>query len=88
MGISGVLPGGSAPGNFAAAVTKSDTVDILPGPSRWLWVGGAGTLSVIMAGDITNTPVTFLAVPVGRIDLRVKRLMSAVTTATNVVAVF
>jgi hypothetical protein len=41
-----------------------------------------------MAGDITNTPVTFLSVPVGRIDLRVKRLMSAVTTATNVVAVF
>lgn len=84
---SGVLPGGNAPGANAVALTKSDT-DALLVPSRWLWVGGTGDVTVIMEYDNTNTPVTFKAVPVGRLDVRIKYLMSTNTTATNIVAVF
>lgn len=86
LGNSGVIPGGNAPGISATVVTKSDTVNIVPGPSRWLWIGSAGTLTVLMEND--TVPVQFLAVPVGRLDLRVKRVYASGSSAASIVAVF
>jgi hypothetical protein len=70
----------------AIPVTKSDTADIAPGfVADALWIGtpGTGTLSVVMEDGKT---VDFAGVPVGKIDLAVRRVMSTGTNATNIVA--
>lgn len=70
----------------ALPVTKSDTADIATGfVSDALWIGtpGDGTLAVIMDDGKT---ASFVGVPVGKIDLCVKRVLSAGTGATNIVA--
>lgn len=79
--------GGSFEGSAsrAVAVTPHDTND-LANVSRALWVGGAGNVAVILAGD--SSAVTFTGVPAGTLlPLRVKRVMSTNTTATTIVAV-
>jgi len=76
------------PAGYAAAVTPSDT-DNLAQITRKIYIGGTGNLAVIMTGDVTNTPVVFSALPVGTVlDIRVKRVMSTDTTATNIVALW
>ncbi len=86
---SGVMPGGDAPAFNAVAVVPHNTNNILPCAARALWVGGTGTLTVIMAGDDSNTPVLFSAVPAGVwMPIQVKRVNSTGTTATLIVAVF
>lgn len=69
----------------AIAVTPADGSDIA-NVSRAIWVGGAGNLAVILAGD--TSAVTFTGVPAGTmLPLRVKRVMSTNTTATSIVAI-
>jgi hypothetical protein len=64
----------------ATAVTTSDSTDV---KFRALWVGGAGNLSVVMAGGQT---VTFNSVPAGTLMyLSVTRVRATSTTATNIV---
>ncbi len=83
----------SDPADSAVAVSKSDTNDIdgntfnrmTSRACRSLYVGGTGDLKVTMAD---GSVVTFTAVPVGIFPIRVKQLWSAVTSATNVVALF
>ena len=71
------------PAAYAAAVTPSDTVD-LTNETRALYVGGAGDLSVeTIAG---NTITLAGAVAGSVIPIRVKRVNSTNTTATNIVA--
>jgi hypothetical protein len=68
------------------AVTPADGV-LLPTTTRMIWVGGAGNLSVLLAGD--NEPVTLDGVPAGTmLPLRVHRVMATNTTATNIVALW
>lgn len=63
----------------AVAVTPSDTVPLTK-PSRGLWVGGVGNLSVQMLDGQT---AVFTAVPAGTLlKLRCKRVNSTNTTAT------
>lgn len=74
----------TTPATKAVAVTPSDT-DELATVSRALYVGGAGNLSLILAGD--SSAVTFTGVPAGTIlPFRVKQVKSTSTTATAIVA--
>jgi len=56
-------------------------------PTRYLYVGAAGSVTVIMAGDASQTPVTFAAVPAGTL---LPIAVSAVTVAAGggIVALF
>lgn len=73
----------SDPGKFGEAVTPSD-VTSLSNPARSLYVGGTGSLSVVMYGD--GATVTFAAVPVGIFPIQITRVNASGTTATNIVA--
>ncbi len=85
---SGSSLGADAPGYTAVAVTPSNTVDLQPA-ARALWVAGAGTLTVIMAGENSSTTVVFTSIPAGQwMPIQVRRVMSTGTTATGIVAVF
>lgn len=75
----------------AAAVTKSDTVDI-PNPGNGqvegcvLYVGTGGTLRVLTAG---GDDITLLNVANGTfVPLQVIRVFSTTTTANNIVALW
>jgi hypothetical protein len=69
----------------AIAVTPSDSTDLTHVASS-LWVGGAGNLSVIMAGGQT---VAFTSIPAGvHLRISVTRVRATGTTATNVVALY
>jgi len=69
----------------AAAVTTSDTVD-LTNVSRFLFVGGAGNLVVIMQD---GTTVTLTGIAAGTLlPLAVSRVKATSTTATNILALW
>lgn len=75
----------------AAAVTKSDTVDI-PNPGNGqvegcvLYVGTGGTLRVLTAG---GDDITLLNVANGTfVPLQVIRVFSTTTTANNIIALW
>lgn len=75
----------TGPATRSGAVTPSDGVD-LANVSRALWVGGAGNVAVMLRDDTVAT--TFVGVAAGTMmPLRVKRVMSTGTTATNIVAI-
>jgi hypothetical protein len=77
------LVGGDAVAGVAIAITPSG--DDLAWPTRALWVGGAGDLSVIM--ETSGNTVVFPSVLAGTwMPIRVTRV-NAATTATNIVAV-
>lgn len=82
----------SVPARYAAAVTPNDSID-LSDPTRGLYVGGAGDVTVIMAGDnaagVTNNPQTFSSVPAGTtLPICVTRVKSTGTTATLIQALW
>lgn len=73
------------PAGDAEAVTPSDTVDLIK-PSRGIYVGTGGDLTVVMAGN--GAVVTFVAVVAGSLlPLWVKRVNAASTTAANIISV-
>lgn len=73
----------NAPAGYAAAVTPNDNTD-LTYTARALYIGGAGNVAVITQDGQT---VTFTAVPVGSfLPVKVSRVLSTGTTATNIVA--
>lgn len=73
----------SAPALGAVEVTPSDATDLSP-TARALYVGGAGTLEVIMQSGDT---VTFTNAE-GVLPIRVKRVLATGTTATGIVALY
>lgn len=74
------------PGRYAIAVTPSDSVDLIY-ETRALFVGGAGNLSVVMAGN--GATVVFTGVTAGSfLPIRVTRVNSTSTTATTITAVW
>ena len=80
-----ISTGIDGPARNAAAVTPNDSTD-LPNAARGLFVGGAGNLSVIMAGGQT---VTLTGVAAGQVyPSYVTRVRSTGTTATNIVALW
>ena len=75
----------SGPYAYAAAVTPSDTVP-LANPSRGIYVGGAGNLSVVM---ISGDGAVFSAVSTGAVlPIAVDQVNATGTTATNIVALW
>lgn len=74
---------GSAVGAFA--VVPSDLTQFAQ-PSRALYIGGDGDLTVTFIND---TVATFAAVPAGSLlPFRVKKVLSSGTTASLIVAVY
>ncbi|HEX7313309.1 MAG TPA: hypothetical protein VF297_05285 [Pyrinomonadaceae bacterium] len=73
------------PADGAAAITPHDT-NALAYTSRALYVGGAGNLVVVMKN---NDEVTFNSVPAGAVlSIRVKKVKSTGTTATNIISLY
>ena len=93
------LLGPHMPARRAIAVTPNDNNDVTKGggdnaPSyaSALYVGVAGDISLITAGDNSangaGTPVLFKAVPVGVLNVQVRRVKATGTTATNIVGLY
>jgi hypothetical protein len=80
----GMQDGLSTPAVDGVAVTPSDSTVLTT--TRALWVGGAGNLSVVMKN---GTTLTLNSVPAGSmLSLRVTKVRSTSTTATNIVALW
>ena len=82
------------PGENAIAITPSDSTGIFDsiggGPTRALYVGSGGDISVEMAGDnLAEKTVVFIAVLTGTIlPIAITRVNAALTTATSLVAIW
>ena len=75
----------SSPCDNAATITPNNDVD-LAYVSRGIWVGGAGTINVTLAGGQT---VLFTGILAGTLlPLRVTRVLASSTSATNLVAIW
>lgn len=72
------------PARNAAAVTTHNTND-LPIVARALWVGVAGDVSVILAGDEASVILKNVS---GLVPVSVKRVRTTGTTATDIVALW
>ena len=71
-------------GGGAFAVTPADGTDLANKPA-YLWVGGAGNVSVLIGGQV----VVFNSVAAGtRLDISPERVRSTGTSASNIVAVY
>lgn len=80
---SGYTNGLASPATGAFAITPNDSTD-LTSFTRAVYIGGAGDLKV---DTITNDTVTFSGVPAGTVfPIRVKKVYSTGTTATNLIA--
>lgn len=76
----------ASPADEAVAVTPSDTVALVA-PSRWLYVGVSGDVTVDMA--TTGATILFKAVPAGELlPISVIRVRATGTTATQIVALY
>ena len=74
----------SAPAEYAVAVTKSDSTVL--NATRAIYIGGSGDVAVTMAG---GGNVTFSTLAAGTIlPVRVTKVLSTGTTATNIVALY
>ena len=74
-----------SPAAYAVAVTPDDDTDLTT-YARSLYVGTGGNVRVITSGGNT---VTFTSVPNGSVlPVRVKRVLSTSTTASNIVALY
>jgi len=75
------------PAKTAFAVTPSDTDEIQVGRAVYVGTGG-GDLTVVMANDLTNTPITFANVNSGSLlPLEVRMVMSTGTSVSDIVVV-
>lgn len=78
-------PTNSGPAERGFTVTASDTVNFAY-IVRGIYVGGAGDVVVVWDNDSTST---FSSVPAGTIlPVKVKRVNSTNTTATNMVGLY
>ncbi|MDR3599372.1 MAG: hypothetical protein P4L49_02635 [Desulfosporosinus sp.] len=70
----------------AGVVTPSDSVNLVGGTTKGLYIGGAGNVSVLMQD---GTSVTFVALAIGMFhNISVKRVNVTGTTATNILALY
>jgi hypothetical protein len=73
------------PYNTSEPITKSDTVNFVRVPSDAIYVGGAGTVTVVWMNDRTEQ---FTCVAGQILPVRVKRVNSTGTAATLMVALY
>lgn len=84
--FNGYQPSLDGPGSNLAAVTPNDSSDLTI-HSRALWVGGAGNIKVDMVG--IGTAITLSGIPAGTLlPIRVKRVYSTDTSATNIISIW
>lgn len=92
-------PGLTAPASRAILVTPSDTKDVTNATgdaaasyAKSLYIGTTGNVAIVAANDNSasgaGTAVTFSNVPVGWFPVRVRRVMSTNTTASNIVGLY
>lgn len=76
-------------GFSGAAVTPSDSVDLLDGPCQALFITGAGNVNVNLAASPSGTNTAVLAVAANTIvRIACTRVLSTSTTATGVFALY
>ena len=76
----------AAPGEDAALVTPNDTTDLPLKPARSLYIGTGGNVEVITA---RGTTIIIPNIPSGTIlPLKVTRVRAALTTASDIVAIY
>lgn len=80
-----VLP--NDPALSAAEVTPNDSAD-LPNFSRMLYVGDGGTGQHVKVTTLNGDIVTFKNVPTGVLMVQARRVWSAGTTATEIIALW
>ena len=61
-------------------------LETAPQPTSSLYIGSAGDLRVVMAGN--GQPITFKDHPAGYTDIGVTRILKAGTTAAKIVALY
>lgn len=74
------------PAGSAVAVTPHDSTMIATGVTRALYIGVSGDVACLMADG--GTAVVFKSVPIGILPVRVQRVNSTSTTATNILALY
>jgi hypothetical protein len=82
------VPAPIAPGPavHGFAVTPSDST-VFAEPTRQVYVGSAGSLTVLMNDDATTT--AFAAVPAGTsLNISVTKVMATGTSATSIVGLY
>lgn len=80
-------PNLESPASDGFAITPSNST-IFPQSTRFIYVGGAGTLTAVMSNKAnSNTVLTFTVVAGQRLDIRAQSVLTT-TTATNLVGVF
>lgn len=80
------LPNSSAPGEYANAITPSDSTNLTI-PARGIYVGKCGDISVVMAAA-GNTVLLKGAMAGVVIPVRVSRINATGTTASDLVALY
>ena len=76
----------TSPARNGFSLMPDDGTD-LPVNCRSLFIGGAGDVSAILVGD--SSPVIFKNIPSGSIlPISVKRVVSTLTTATDIVGLY
>jgi hypothetical protein len=82
--FAGLQPGLSSPATDGVAVTPSDSTVLTT--TRAIFVGGAGNLAVVMA---SGNSLTLTGVTAGSLlPMRVTKVKSTGTTATNIAALW
>lgn len=72
-----------SPASDGAAVTPSDSVALVV-PSKRLWIGGAGNVTLV---TVRGTVLTYTGVLAGTyLSVRAQQVKATGTTATNIVA--
>lgn len=73
-------------GAYDASSVTPGAAALTDGPTRALWVGGAGNIEVTMLG---GTTITFVGVTAGTmLDVQVSHVLAGATTATNILALY
>ncbi len=76
----------TSPARNGFSVVPDDGTD-LPVNCRDLYIGGSGDVSAILVGD--SSPVIFKNIPTGSIlPISVKRVVSTLTTAADIVGLY
>lgn len=74
----------NAPFVKGVAITPNDATELAEIP-RGLYIGGAGNLVVVLAGDTAS--VTFTGIPAGTfLSIRPRKILATSTTATAILA--
>lgn len=81
--FSGHLPGLSSPAADIIPVTPNDSTDLAT-PGRSIVCGGSGTLRITTYAGVIRTLPASLVVAGSPISVRVKRVHSTGTTATDI----